>query len=226
MFNFKRPFNFAPAMSITELSEKQLVILETAEKLIADNGYDGTSIRDIAHAADVNVAMISYYFGSKEKLLQAIFEKRTEYWRSHLENLIEDKNVGSFEKINKLIDHYVDKIFNQTCFHRIMAQQQMTNDDSPIKKLILDTKKNNQELIKKLIHEGQKRGEFRKNVDTSLMMITMMGTINQLVTTQHHYKVLNNLEDLSEEDYQKHLKKKLTTHLKTIFKAILANEDQ
>jgi AcrR family transcriptional regulator len=212
-------------MSKTELTEKQLAILEAAEKLIADNGYDGTSIRDIAHAADVNVAMISYYFGSKDKLLQAIFEKRTEYWRSHLENLIEDKNVDSFEKINKLIDHYVDKIFNQTCFHRIMAQQQMTNDDSPIKKLILDTKKNNQELIKKLINEGQKRGEFRKHVDTSLMMITMMGTINQLVTTQHHYKVLNNLEDLSEEEFQKYLKKKLTAHLKTIFKAILANED-
>lgn len=212
-------------MSTTELTEKQLAILETAEKLIADNGYDGTSIRDIAHAADVNVAMISYYFGSKEKLLQAIFEKRTEYWRNHLENLIGNKNASSFDKINQLIDHYVEKIFNQTCFHRIMAQQQMTNEDSPIKKLILDTKKNNQELIKKLINEGQKRGEFRKNVDTSLMMITMMGTINQLVTTQHHYKVLNNLEDLSEEEFQKYLRKKLTAHLKTIFKAILANED-
>jgi AcrR family transcriptional regulator len=212
-------------MGTTELTEKQLAILEAAEKLIADNGYDGTSIRDIAHAADVNVAMISYYFGSKEKLLQAIFEKRTEYWRNHLENLISDKNASSFDKINQLIDHYIDKIFNQTCFHRIMAQQQMTNEDSPIKDLILETKKRNQELIKKLIHDGQKKGEFRKNVDTSLMMITMMGTINQLVTTQHHYKALNNLEDLSEEDFQKYLRKKLTAHLKTIFKAILANED-
>lgn len=208
-----------------ELTEKQLVILEKAEELIADNGYDGTSIRDIAHAADVNVAMISYYFGSKDKLLQAIFEKRTEYWRNHLENLIEDKKASSFEKINTLIEHYVEKIFNQTCFHRIMAQQQMANDDSPIKTLILETKKRNQELIKKLINDGQKKGEFRKNVDTSLMMITMMGTINQLVTTQHHYKVLNNLEDLSEEEFQKYLKKKLSTHLKSIFKAILSNEE-
>lgn len=212
-------------MSKVESTEKKMAILEAAEKLIADNGYDGTSIRDIAQSADVNVAMISYYFGSKAELLHAIFEKRTEYWRSHLENLIEDKNADSFEKINKLIDHYVDKIFNQTCFHRIMAQQQMTHEESPIKNLILETKKRNQELIKKLIQGGQKKGEFRKNVDTSLMMITMMGTINQLVTTQHHYKVLNNLEDLSEEEFQKHLKKKLTIHLKTIFKAILANED-
>ncbi len=212
-------------MSKTELTEKQLAIMETAEKLIADNGYDGTSIRDIAHAADVNVAMISYYFGSKEKLLQAIFERRTEYWRTNLESLIEDKSVGSFEKIYKLIDNYVEKIFNQTCFHRIMAQQQMTNEDSPIKDLILETKKGNQELIKRLIQSGQKKGDFKKNVDTALMMTTMMGTINQLLTTQHHYKVLNNLQDLSEEEFQKQIKKKLSTHLKAIFKAILQNEE-
>jgi AcrR family transcriptional regulator len=212
-------------MSKTELTDKKLTIMETAERLIADNGYDGTSIRDIAQAADVNVAMISYYFGSKDKLLQAIFERRTEYWRTNLESLIEDKTVDPFSKINQLIDRYMEKIFNQTCFHRIMAQQQMTNEDSPIKELILDTKKRNQDLIKKLISDGQKKGDFRKNIDTSLMMITMMGTINQLITTQHHYKVLSNLEDLPEEEFQKYLRKKLGTHLKAIFKAMLANED-
>ncbi len=50
-----------------EYNEKQLQILEVAEKLFAANGFDGTSIRDIASEAEVNIAMISYYFGSKEK---------------------------------------------------------------------------------------------------------------------------------------------------------------
>lgn len=199
--------------------------METAERLFAENGYDGTSVRDIAQAADVNVAMISYYFGSKEKLLQAIFEERTAYWRSHLENLLGDREASSFDKMNKLIEQYVEKIFNQSCFHRIMAQKQMANEDSPVAGLIIETKRRNQEMIKKLIQEGQKRGEFRKQVDTPLLMITMMGTINQLLTTQHHYKVLNELQDMSEEEFQKHMKKKLTTHLKNIFKSILANED-
>ena len=208
-----------------ELTEKQLSIMETAERLFAENGYDGTSIRDIAHAADVNVAMISYYFGSKEKLLQTIFEKRTEYWRTHLENLIGDKNASSFEKVNMLIDHYVDKIFKLTCFHRIMAQQQMTNEDSPVRDLILDTKKRNQELVKKLIQEGQKKGDFKKNIDIPLLMITMMGTINQLLTTQHHYRVLNNLQSLSDDEFYKVTRKKLGQHIKTIFKAILSNEE-
>ncbi|MBL7719020.1 MAG: TetR/AcrR family transcriptional regulator [Flavipsychrobacter sp.] len=208
-----------------EITGKQLAIMETAEQLFADNGYDGTSIRDIAHQADVNVAMISYYFGSKEKLLQAIFEKRTELWRVHLESMIEDKSRSPMEKMFVLIDNYMQKIFDQSCFHRIMAQQQMANQDSPVASLILDTKRRNQDLVKKLVQQGQRSGDFKKNIDVPLLMMTMMGTINQLITTQHHYRELNNLQDLDDTEYKKHIKKKLSTHLKSIFKAILSNEE-
>ena len=54
-------------------SEKQIQILEVAEKLFAENGYDGTSIRHISKKAGINIAMISYYFGSKDKLLKFRF---------------------------------------------------------------------------------------------------------------------------------------------------------
>ena len=57
-------------------NDKQIQIIETAEKLFADKGFSGTSVRDIADEADVNLAMISYYFGSKEKLLEALFTHR------------------------------------------------------------------------------------------------------------------------------------------------------
>ena len=56
-----------------ELNDKQIQILETAEKLFAENGFDGTSVRQISKAADINIAMISYYFGSKEKLIGSTF---------------------------------------------------------------------------------------------------------------------------------------------------------
>ncbi|HNO01068.1 MAG TPA: TetR family transcriptional regulator, partial [Chitinophagaceae bacterium] len=43
--------------------------MKKAEKLFAEKGYNGTSVRDIAEKAGINLAMVSYYFGSKEKLL-------------------------------------------------------------------------------------------------------------------------------------------------------------
>jgi AcrR family transcriptional regulator len=50
-------------------------LLDAAEGLFADRGYDGVSIRDIAAAAGVNVAAINYHFGGKERLYQVILER-------------------------------------------------------------------------------------------------------------------------------------------------------
>ena len=51
-------------------------ILATAEEMFAEQGYWGVSLRSITRASGVNIAAIHYHFGSKEELLEQIFEKR------------------------------------------------------------------------------------------------------------------------------------------------------
>ncbi len=51
-------------------------ILDAAEELFAENGYQGTTLRRITTAAGVNLAAVNYHFGSKEALLEAVFERR------------------------------------------------------------------------------------------------------------------------------------------------------
>ncbi len=53
-------------------------IMESAEILFADHGYEGTSLRGIMAHADVSISLINYHFGTKEGLLRAIFESKTE----------------------------------------------------------------------------------------------------------------------------------------------------
>ena len=43
----------------SNFNEKQICILQVAEKLFAEKGFDGTSIRDISKAAEINIAMVS-----------------------------------------------------------------------------------------------------------------------------------------------------------------------
>jgi len=205
-------------------NEKQIQIMEAAEKLFADKGFEGTSVRDIAEGAGVNLAMISYYFGSKEKLMEAMFSYRIHSSMLQLEEMINDKTHTPFQKVEKLIDRYIDKLMGQQCFHRIMVREQMVNTNGFITKKIHEVKKKNQSLIKELISQGQRSGEFKRNVDVPLLMITLVGTVSQLVTTQHIYRDLNNLQSLTEEEFQKHIRKKLSHHLKGIFKAILMYE--
>jgi AcrR family transcriptional regulator len=51
-------------------------ILDAAERLFGELGYDGTSLRDITSAAEVNLAAVNYHFQSKEALLRAVLTRR------------------------------------------------------------------------------------------------------------------------------------------------------
>jgi AcrR family transcriptional regulator len=51
-------------------------IVATAERMFADQGYRSVSIRSITVEAGVNIAAIHYHFGSKQELLEQIFDKR------------------------------------------------------------------------------------------------------------------------------------------------------
>lgn len=207
-----------------EFPVKQIQIMESAEKLFAEKGFAGTSVRDIADEAGVNLAMISYYFGSKEKLLEAIFRYRGEYIKLQLESMIQDKTMSSLEKMEMLMDNYINRIMQQQCFHKIMAREQMMDVGGTTSKLIKQLKRTNQDLVSQIIREGQKKGEFKKNIDVPLMMATLIGTTSHLVTTQHHYRELNDLRSMSNEKFHEHLKKKLSNHLRIILKAILTYE--
>jgi TetR/AcrR family transcriptional regulator, regulator of cefoperazone and chloramphenicol sensitivity len=66
-------------------------LLDAAEELFSERGFDGTSVRDLARAADCNIASVNYYFGSKEKLYE-------EVWRRHLISQ-RDSRVASIDKV-------------------------------------------------------------------------------------------------------------------------------
>ena len=51
------------------------LILDAAESLFANSGFQATSLRDITGAAGVNLASVNYHFGSKDALLTALFER-------------------------------------------------------------------------------------------------------------------------------------------------------
>jgi len=53
-------------------------ILDAAERLFARHGFYGVSVRDITEAAEVDVALVNYHFGSKRELFAAVFQRRAE----------------------------------------------------------------------------------------------------------------------------------------------------
>ncbi len=90
-------------------------ILEAATKLFAQKGFDGASIREICKLADVNLCMISYYWGGKQELyngiIEDLIEKQIEYSKSFLDLNRNPQNMSTKECVDLLItisDRLVD----------------------------------------------------------------------------------------------------------------------
>jgi AcrR family transcriptional regulator len=58
------------------LKDTRSRILDVAEELFGEQGFDRVSIRDITRQARVNLAAINYHFGAREELIAAVFERR------------------------------------------------------------------------------------------------------------------------------------------------------
>ncbi len=57
-------------------NETRARIISVAERLFAEHGVDGVSLRQIMAVAGVNISLVSYHFGTKEGLLRTIFARR------------------------------------------------------------------------------------------------------------------------------------------------------
>jgi predicted transcriptional regulator len=144
-----------------ELNEKHIQILEVAEKLFAENSFDGTSVRQIAKEADINVAMISYYFGSKAKMLETLLEYRMGDFKIQIETLI-SKDISYTEKVDTIVEFVVKRIHKNRRMHKIINFE-YSNDSRKIDfENYIQQKEENYKVIEAFVKSGQKKGVFSK----------------------------------------------------------------
>lgn len=107
-----------------KFTEKQIHILDVAEKLIAKKGFEGTSVRDISTKANINVAMISYYFGSKEKMMSHLYQYRVQKTRESFAEFAETIKEGKPEmQMKELVKYVVNQLFKFNYFHGFVTQE-------------------------------------------------------------------------------------------------------
>ena len=75
--------------------DRRADILASAERLFAERGFRGVSVRDIADDAHVPLALVGYYFGKKAELFATIFERRKSYFEERLARIESVVTSGS-----------------------------------------------------------------------------------------------------------------------------------
>lgn len=203
---------------MTDFNEKQIEILQVAEQLFAEEGFDGTSVRDIAKKANINIAMISYYFGSKEKLLEALVIHRIKAMSMHLENLYQE-SISPLDKIDKLIAYYIQRVHQNRSIYQILHFELSNNKREINLQAFTEVKKNNLRFLENIIKEGQEQGVFQPNINVVLLPTIILGSYIHMHMNKVYYKEVLNLN--TEADFEHYVQTELTTHIQKTIKALL-----
>ncbi|MCF8716095.1 TetR/AcrR family transcriptional regulator [Joostella atrarenae] len=205
-----------------DFNDKQVKILEVSEKMFAEKGYDGTSIRAISKEADINIAMISYYFGSKEKLLEALLSYKTASFSIELESVL-SKDIDYLEKLDEIITLIIRRVHKNRRIYKIIHfeysnETRQIDFDSYIK-----SKTENFRIIQNFVNEGQEAGVFSKNINVPLVVPTVLGSYFNFYYNKRFFVEIHQLNTNDSLDDYVHIT--LTNHIKQTIKALFTHEN-
>ena len=120
-------------------------ILVAAKKVFVENGLSGARMQDIADKAEINKALLHYYFKSKEKLFEVIFKEATAKLFPKI-NTIFSSDIPLFDKIRQFTHDYVEIVIENPYLPLFVlneinkqphafSQKLFGNDQPPVHKL-------------------------------------------------------------------------------------------
>lgn len=85
-------------------------IKEAARRLFTEKGYDAVKTRDIAEEAGINLALLNYYFRSKEKLFDIVMIENFDQFVKQLIPIMGDEELSLDEVLSKVAGSYIDML--------------------------------------------------------------------------------------------------------------------
>ena len=200
-----------------KFTEKQIQILDVAEELIAKKGFEGTSVRDISAKANINVAMISYYFGSKEKMMVNLYQYRVQKTRETFAEFTQTIKDGRPEmQLKEIINFLVKQLLTYNYFHGFVTQE--LRHDEHVKNTLLEFYQTCVTVLDEVIQKGIVSGVFKRAAKSEDIVSTLIGTVVFTIRNKNFYEMY--LKG-NEQDYLLNSEKKLKNHLNLCVFALL-----
>lgn len=89
-------------------TEEKIII--AARKVFLSKGFSATRTRDIAEEAGINLALLNYYFRSKQKLFELVMQEKIQKLFGKLVPIINDVSTTLEEKIELMVDNYIETL--------------------------------------------------------------------------------------------------------------------
>jgi AcrR family transcriptional regulator len=159
------------------MSEKTKdTIVQAAVSLFNTKGYDGTSMRDIARRAKVNISQISYYFENKHGLLEYCLTTFFEAYLYEMEKGFSLLNKGAVNCLKQILENILKFESENIPLTRLVLRE-MSIDSQLVREIMSTYFVKERYYFKKVFEDGMKMKEF-KSFSVNYMIVQFKGFLS------------------------------------------------
>lgn len=192
-----------------------LKIKEAAKRVFLEKGFGGTTTRDIAESSDTNIALVNYYFRSKEKLFQEIFLESFAETFSPITRILND-DLPLEAKIYKLVDNMTDLLKRDPLLPMFVLSE-LRSENSKMCDLVCELHQQEGNAFVQQLEAEAAKGNIRKmdfdQIELNIMSMIIfpflsmnMIKLKKNLTTEEFYKLM--------EDRKKHIPEIILSYLR------------
>ena len=168
-------------------------LIAAARHLFAKQGFSGTSVKEIADLAGVNISLVSYHFGGKENLykacLEALVENKLRFFET---NMLSPTSKEDFKlRLNLFLETMISEEIARPEMGCIIHRE-IQSDDPIIHEIFHKTLMKLFGMMVEFIKSGQKLGFLRKDLDARTISVIFMGGVQHGVRTDQLRKRIFN----------------------------------
>jgi AcrR family transcriptional regulator len=164
-------------------------IKAAARKLFTQQGFSATKTRDIANEAGINLALLNYYFRSKEKLFEIIMLENIGHFFQGVLIIVNDERTDFYKKIEVLVDFYISRLSDNPDVPLFVLNEARNNPEKlPIQFNIMSS------TFMKQFLEEMKKGRIKK-MNPNHLMINILGLTIFPFAARPMMKKIRNVDD-------------------------------
>lgn len=169
---------------MVECADKPTInkIVESAGILFSLKGYASVSVKEIAEAAGVNIALISYYFGGKEKLYSYVMEQQLTVLGRQLE-VIRREELDPLKKIRRFIQSAIEIHKELPHLDRLLYRE-LLSPTQCFEAIVRVEAERFHRFLGECIREAMALGKFRADLDVECATISLVSMLKFTFFTQ------------------------------------------
>ncbi|MET4427262.1 MULTISPECIES: TetR/AcrR family transcriptional regulator [unclassified Mycolicibacterium] len=160
--------------------EQRAQILAKAAEVFALNGFNGTSITDIANHLGVSQSNIYYYFGTKQEIFLELVRRASDYNVTGAE-AIAAKRGSSVDRIAEVIELLASSYEEHYPFLNLYVQEDgrwLSSTGAELQQFFLDSAQRFEDAVMAIVEDGIQKGEFKVDLDARMVTYTVLGAVN------------------------------------------------